>query len=236
MITLEFDDVIEYVRSGEDDPDMEALLASHPDGPELLKQARFITRVLQQKSEGRDYSGGPARTVQRSAARREPPTALTQVAPDPWIRNIFRGHARPDAVTTNIREREGEGIGTLVISSDGGRVNLSYLSTGGVADKLLPGKDSPDSSGSAIEIRGLLTTLRLPASAAAGETLTIRISEGLADEPAAGSTLIFMPEAGPFVRYAADGEGIVRMPVPDRSGTLRIEAGSSETLAVLRDP
>jgi hypothetical protein len=236
MITLEFDDVIEYVRSGEDDPDMAALLARHPEGPALLKQARFIARVLQQKSEGRSDSGRIPRTILRRAASREPALPSKQAASEQWLRSIFRGAASTDAFTADVREPVGEGLGTLVISSDGDRVSLSYDSTGGAADELPHEKGFPDSREGDIEIRGLLTTLSLPASAAAGEAIRVRISDGPGDEPAGGGTLIFMPESGPFVRYEADGEGIVKMRVPDESGTLRIEAGSSETLAVLRNP
>jgi hypothetical protein len=234
MITLEFDDVIEYVRSGEDDPDMAALLARHPEGPALLKQARFIAQVLQQKSEERDYSDGPARTILRRASRREPALPSKQAASEQWLHSIFRGAASTGAFTAGIREPVGEGLGTLVIASDGDRVSLSYDSSGGDADELPSDKGLPDSREGDIEIRGLTTTLSLPASTAAGEAIRVRVSDGPGEEPAAGGTLIFMPESGPFVRYEADGEGIVKMPVPDGSGTLRIETRSSATLAVLR--
>ena len=46
MMKPNFDDVIEYVKAGEDDPEMEEMLDLHPDGQELLKQARFICKVL----------------------------------------------------------------------------------------------------------------------------------------------------------------------------------------------
>ena len=46
MMKPNFDDVIEYVKAGENDPDMEETLRLHPDGQELLKQARFICAVL----------------------------------------------------------------------------------------------------------------------------------------------------------------------------------------------
>ena len=46
MMQPRFDDLIEYVRAGETDPEMQELLAGNPDGQELLKQARFICKVL----------------------------------------------------------------------------------------------------------------------------------------------------------------------------------------------
>ena len=49
MMQPSFDDLIEYVRAGETDPEMQELLAGNPDGQELLKQARFICKVLQDR-------------------------------------------------------------------------------------------------------------------------------------------------------------------------------------------
>ena len=46
MMQPSFDDLVEYVRAGETDPEMQELLAGNPDGQELLKQARFICKVL----------------------------------------------------------------------------------------------------------------------------------------------------------------------------------------------
>ena len=37
MMKPTFDDVIEYVRAGEDDPALKELLDAHPDGPELVQ-------------------------------------------------------------------------------------------------------------------------------------------------------------------------------------------------------
>src|SRR5210317_1047470 len=46
MMKPKFDDVLDYVKDGEVDPEMEELLDRDPDGQELLKQARFICKVL----------------------------------------------------------------------------------------------------------------------------------------------------------------------------------------------
>jgi len=46
MMKPQFNDVVEYVKAGEVDPEVRALLDDNPDGPELLKQARFICKVL----------------------------------------------------------------------------------------------------------------------------------------------------------------------------------------------
>ena len=70
MMTPKFTDVVEFVRGGEDDPEMEALLKQHPDGRELLKQARFINKMLERKIDEWDSPGkaaGMDRYVAQSA-------------------------------------------------------------------------------------------------------------------------------------------------------------------------
>ena len=42
MMKPKFDDVLDYVKDGEVDPEMSELLDLDPDGQELLKQARFF--------------------------------------------------------------------------------------------------------------------------------------------------------------------------------------------------
>ena len=49
MMQPNFDDVLEYVRAGEFDPEMRELLDQNPDGQEWLKQARFICNVLRSR-------------------------------------------------------------------------------------------------------------------------------------------------------------------------------------------
>ena len=49
MMKPKFDDVLDYVRAGEVDPEMSELLDLDPDGQELLKQARFICKVLREQ-------------------------------------------------------------------------------------------------------------------------------------------------------------------------------------------
>ena len=46
MMMPKFIDVIEFVKDGQSDPEMEETLRLHPDGQELLKQARFICKML----------------------------------------------------------------------------------------------------------------------------------------------------------------------------------------------
>jgi hypothetical protein len=52
--------------------------------------------------------------------------------------------------------------------------------------------------------------------------------------PAVGRKIIFMPESGPFVNSEADENGQVQLPIPEESGTLRIDAGVTQVLHVKR--
>ena len=72
MMKPTFDDVIEYVRTGEDDPELKKLLDHHPDGKELLKQARFICRMLERKAgKDKDKSGPAIAALEDSFGRME---------------------------------------------------------------------------------------------------------------------------------------------------------------------
>ena len=49
MMKPSFDDVVEYVKAGEVDPEMAEILDLDPDGQELLRQARFICKALRDR-------------------------------------------------------------------------------------------------------------------------------------------------------------------------------------------
>ena len=57
MMKPNFIDVVEYVKDGQKDPEMEKMLSAHPDGPELLKQARFICKMLEKEAKASDLGG-----------------------------------------------------------------------------------------------------------------------------------------------------------------------------------
>src|SRR5210317_1547335 len=59
MMKPKFADVVEFVKDGQKDPEMEKMLSAHPDGPELLKQARFICKMLENEAQA-DRGGGIA--------------------------------------------------------------------------------------------------------------------------------------------------------------------------------
>ena len=54
MMKPKFEQVLDYVKGGEDDPHVKLMLKHHPDGPEFLRQARLMYKMLRQQSEASD--------------------------------------------------------------------------------------------------------------------------------------------------------------------------------------
>jgi hypothetical protein len=235
MMTPKFEDVVEYVRGGADDPEMEALLDQHPDGDELLRQARFIVRMLKRAAEETDRPG--------IAAKREIAAAnLKRAAAVNAMRALEISSEKMSLQLSESREsffdddrRGDESLGTLEFSTEGERVSLSYQPSKvsmRFRGKPYPKFELPESGVEGIEIRGAGITLSLPDAVAAGEPLPVRLSHGARQMPAIGREMIFMPDSGPFVRFEADDEGKVHLPIPEASGTLRIDAGRTELLHI----
>ena len=204
MMQPKFDDIIDYVRDGEDDPDLKKLLDLHPDGKELLKQARFICRMLDlEVGKGRDKRG-PA--VAASAARYDSmaePVEMAQLSID----ETFAAERRIPAKRRVGRfSRPPEDLGTLEFAFEEERISLSYDPaeqldelTGFLAD-LEPQKQAL----AGIRIRGRSIQLSLPESSPTGEPLTVHLSHGARLMPAGRQEMIFMPDSGAFQWLQAD--------------------------------
>ena len=136
MMKSEFDDVIEYVKAGENDPEVEKMLHLHPDGQELLKQARFICKMLQRQSESTDDGdiaaslhkivGGvegvaDLRSMEYLGAKR-PRRTFYQEAP------LSIRASQSLSISRKIKggERDVEDLGTLELAMEGKQVALSY--------------------------------------------------------------------------------------------------------------
>ena len=236
MMTPKFEDVVDYVRTGEDDPEMKELLAQHPDGPELLKQARFIARNLQRKAEESDPFGMVADMDMVADSLEEPAAMMESRTFDESSMPAKRRRSMlPARSPTGDKTRDGEDLGTLELLSEGDRVTLSYEPSEEATSyfgKLLPEFAPAPSETQGIEIRGYGIRLSLPDSVTADQALAVRMAYGSRQMPAAGAKVIFMPESGPFVRFEADRDGLVQMPVPEEPGTLRIEAGATQILHI----
>ena len=237
-----FDDLIEYVRAGETDPEMQELLTANPDGQELLKQARFICKVLQD----RYGASGDLGDVADADMAMDSPFEVTAMASQSReivdrdtrtfdqsepLREIRRRRPRPPSIQRLLAsiDSEQQDLGTLSFAVDEQFVLASYepsLTVAMYAKEF--GRKVPTSQLSFLGIQILSRDLNisLPESTAVGEPIPLRLSRTLRQMPMRYLDLVFMPDTGPFVRFKSDDEGDAVLPSPLQSGVLRI--GSSE--------
>ena len=246
MMKLKFEDVLDFVRAGDEDPHMEKMLQFHPDGPELLKQAKFICKMLERQADSVD-DGDLVGGIAEDAGDMHDITAWESIAvmdePSP-MREYFQGMPRrtlaskSSSINQLVERASGsrEELGTLVITVEGEQTTLSYDPSTAVMDRY--GKPyllknlaaQKDIDG--IQIRGRLITMFLPDSVQTDRPLTIRVSRNLKQMPARRLEFIFMPDRGPFVRGSTDRDGIVELPMPKRSGILRIDSKRPQLLHI----
>ena len=241
MMRPTFDDVIEYVKAGENNPELKEQLNLHPDGQELLKQARFICSVLREQYGVAD-GGGFSAVADVAAGGRDDADALElPSAREP--RTLYQEAAyrkprrrRPSAEgLVGYEGRRAEDLGTLEITEAGESVSIAYRASESVM--LRYGKPllkymvaQADIEG--IEIRARVFTLSLPDSLSAEEPMTIRVGAGVRQMPARGLEFTFMPESGPFLRLRVDDDGLLQIPVPTQPGTLRLEEPVPQVLRI----
>jgi len=246
MMKPNFDEVLEYVRAGEIDPEMQESLDHNPDGQELLKQARFICKVLRdrygesgvsRKVADVDAAWGDLHEV---AAMKEEST-LSEV---PRIRTVYQSapfreprRRRPTPIATLLAhiESERQRLGTLSFVVDERRVSVSYQASEIVASytKKFRGKIPKSQLGLlGIQIQSMDLNISLQESISVGEPITLHLSRSLRQMPARYLDLIFMPESGPFVRIQSNDVGDAELPAPIQSGILRIETDELHFLQI----
>ena len=231
MMKPKFEDVLDYVRIGDKDPHMEKMLQFHPDGPELLKQAKFICKMLERQAEMTDDGDSdpdldaPVGDLRRFFAAKE---SISVRDESPPAREYFQAMPlqAPADESSSIdslveqASRSREELGTLVITVEGDQATLSFG----------PGKAQKDIDG--IQIPGKGITMFLPETVHTDRPLTIRVSRSGEQNPAKGLEFIFMPGRGRFVRGTTDLDGVVELPLPERPGILRIETDPPQLLYI----
>ena len=237
MMKPKFDDVIGYVKAGEVDPELGKMLQFHPDGQELLKQARFICKMLQHQSDLKDDGdtaadfGDVAAAFSRSEdmasipSMREPPASRTF-----YQAEIPRRRSRKKSSLENLIENEGlrsEDLGTLEYAIEGEQVVLSYMPSATAVKRAATLRESDS-----IQIPARRFTLSLPHTQPADEPVVIRVAHRAKNTPAKNVNLIFMPESGPFARLRTDSNGLLPIRVSEQPGTLRIETPIPQLLRI----
>ena len=238
MMQPKFDDIIDYVRAGEDDPDLKKLLDLHPDGKELLKQARYICRMLDLEiGKGRDKRGPAVAALRAKYAPtgRYDSIAASEDLAELSISETFAAEQRLPSKPRMARfARPPEELGTLELAFEEERICLSY-EPAERADELrsfLADLEPPKPALAGIRIRGRSIQLSLPESIPIGEPLTVHLSHGARQMPARRQEMIFMPDSGAFQRLQADEEGRIDMLVPEQSGVLRVDTRLTELIRV----
>ena len=245
MMKLKFDDVLEYVRAGEDEPGMQKTISLSPDGPELLKQARFICKMMDRRSTSPDddklaaelsLDSGEMLGAREVASFSEP--AKISESPGLYQQVVSRSDEQLPDVSQMLEEsgRNTEELGELTIAEENGQVTVSFSPSTRVMDRF--GKPYLLKYGAyqqgidGIEIRGAGITMILPDVLSTGASMSVRVTRSHNRAPEQSLDLIFMPDSGPFSRLTTDDDGIAELPVPDQSGTLRIDTPTPHLLHI----
>ena len=248
MMKPKFDDVLEYVKAGEVDPEMSELLDLDPDGQELLKQARFICKVLRDQygeSGGRRFAAsfgdamedlGDFDVAALNAESRAPveiqELTFYQSAPSREPRR--KRSPSLDRMLAGI-DSERQDLGTLRFAVGEERMSASYQPSATVApySKKFGGKSPELQLGLlGVQIQSMSINISLPESIAVGDPITLQLSRSLRQMPARYLGLVFMPDTGPFVRLRCDDQGSANLPEPIQSGILRIETDEPHFLRI----
>jgi hypothetical protein len=243
MMKPEFDDLVEYVRAGEVDPEMQELLDHNPDGQELLKQARFICKVLRDRYGESGDSGDSMNVADADAAgggSLEVAAMEDEIiaAEEPATRMFYQSASlreprkprkrRPPFVGSLLAsiESANQDFGVLKFTTHDERVWASYEAS--------PVKKIPTSQLGllGLQIQSIRLNISLRESVAVDDPIVLRLSNSIRQTPSRYTELVFMPEAGPFVRFGSDDQGDAELPSPIQSGILRIETSEPHFLQI----
>lgn len=247
MMMPKFIDVIEFVKDGQSDPEMEETLRLHPDGQELLKQARFICKMLKNEADDKAAVADESASFDMDAdgfagiaeMRSEKLSSITEESG-----GFFESAARME-LSENLSSigrmieqfgRDGEDLGSLVFEDDGEQSLFAYEPSSFGRNKL----DDPKLTSALqrqvvtknIRILGNDISVFVPNSVLAGERLSVRVTYGLRETPAHGFPFLYMPESGPFLELVADNNGVIELQMSDLPGTIRFEKPTPQFLHI----
>jgi hypothetical protein len=247
MMMPKFIDVIEFVKDGQSDPEMEKTLSLHPDGQELLKQARFICKMLDNEADAKAAVGDELASLDMdadevagtAAMRSEEPARIAERSSSSYE---LAARIEPPEYSSSIRRmieqfgREGEDLGSLVFEDDGEQSLFTYEPSSFANTKL----NDPKLTSSLqlqvgtknIRVLGNDISVFVPNSVPAGERLSVRITYGLRETPAHGFPFLYMPESGPFLELEADNNGVIELQMSDLPGTIRFDKPTPQFLHI----
>ena len=248
MMKPNFIDVVEFVKDGQKDPEMEKMLSAHPDGPELLRQARFICKMLENEAKA-DRGAGIAASLSLDSAvpdRIAEMMTAESVPASKKMRMFSRSEELRDLAPKrrsfdqmiNRASARGEDHGTLLYGDEGERTVFSYEPSETAKSRYgeaflahhFRGRDRPEG----LQIVSKMIDISVPESVPTGEPVSIRVTIGSQRRPATHKQITFMPDSGPFQELKADNTGMLQLPGPVRPGTLRIATPILQFLHIKR--
>jgi hypothetical protein len=254
MMKLQFEQVLEYLLKGGDDPRIESMLEHDPDGPKMLRQAKLLHQMLKVHAEKSTGKGGPAPARGDFVAEASAFMGAT-AAPRFKVDDLFGEGSEfrdsADVPQSEIQEAQRlaqrvagppRKIGRLLVIIRGDGVILQRAQ-----DKMAAGrtrKERPD-----LKLVGLVRrTTDSGVARFSGRDMDISVSVDRSDKksqrirfavdnlrlncPARGLSMVYVPEEGPFVEITTNHKGLAAMAVPEHSGVLRIETDKPQQLRI----
>jgi len=249
MMRPTFDEVLEYLRAGEEDSKFEERLKQEPDGPSLLREAELMLTMLRGAAEPIDIEEDDqamAASFENVVALESSMVAEGSLALKPRKDRSETGSTgRLDSEAMSIshlvRDAAGRanGLGVLTIRIKDGKVDASCQPSN--LHEIRPkDKNSEETGKPSIlhwpTINGEGISLQVMERPSDTRYLRFKLNSsnswGFHRDPLRATELIFMPKKGPFVRISTNRKGFAALPMPEQSGILRIEADTPQHLTI----
>ena len=224
MMRPTMEQILEYVRGGETDPDVTEMLRCDPDGEAKLREARFVCGMigkqptpdsgrplgdaLQSLDASFDMEVAALRSPERPSRRAslrvvKPPNGRHQVRE--VVHNVMR-HGPP-----------GQDLGT-VIAQEGDRVYVLSHKPPRRPKEIEAARLAKEKE--QVRIDWANFRIWFSQSIATDRPMKVRVTYGDHDEPVGGIDVVFMPASGPFQRTRTNERGVAKL-VPVQDGVMR---------------
>ncbi len=248
MMRPTFEQVLDYLRSGEENPEIEEMLKHDPDGRTKLREAEMMLTLLRGGADpidADDDADALVTSVQEVASMEssmvtEGPLALKRRSET--FKAGSPGETSEEVFRTADLVRDAAGsmhkMGTLSVQIESGAVEVTYQQP---AVHRLPSKtkESTKTRRPTLQrwptISGFEVSLQVLERPSDTEYLRFRLTQYRhfhRGEPLRAQELIFMPESGPFSRVSTNSKGIAALPMPEQSGILRLETDTPHQLYI----
>jgi hypothetical protein len=240
------EDLIEFVRNGEKDPVIGETVRMHPDGEELLRQARAVFELL---GSGASKKEAPPVSAQESVAFLKADVEAVPDAIDRYAKGGVRSISRMIS-HASLLSLDSRNIGTLRIWVENDWIlvtletdkesedSMHRVAGAGNLSVTFSARDESDGSEDEwqhlpiqIESRQLLISMddRFPAK---DGVVRFRVANSSVGTPCRALDVMYVPENGPFQRFQTDSKGVATLKMPAEPGVLRIESDRTEVITV----